>query len=740
MSNFSLPPGTDRNSVPDGDLGPSNELNRPRQARTVFFHRDGDSSNQSLRVPIHPNRYRGLDALLTDLTLRMPQLAYGVRAVFTPRGRHRVASLEDLAAGGHYVCSTNLRRPGVPLESGGDGDTERTASPKPPPKPPPLALKPRRQLRAPAGTADAGAPPDCKRVYISRNDDRQQRHILLLNRRTLRSFEQLLDDLSGIFRMLVCRLYTSDGRPVESLSALYNGPDSFVAAGSEKFQTVRTAWSGGGGGTGRNGADKAASPAPAAIKTKPQKIVKSLGHWRVQIDTPGVGHESSTAASSSRRLFLTVYGRQGCSGPLPLLRSQALIDEAESDFEVHTGQIGEILKVRLSLEARPRSSAAATVAAASAADLPVGRLVMTDADTGEELRFDFNCSLARAMMCKELPALGRDGRPVLPVERYTLEVHTGDLYNAGTSAAVTVTLHGDLGDTGPRELLFDRVEDKDFQVAPFMKGQVDKFSLEAVHLGRLTKLSVCHDAREPGHGWYLDKVAVRPESQPDEAAEFLCYRWLDSAEDDGRLARDLRPLRRQSAAAAASAGVPPDEQPALQQLERSSWQGIAWMFENNCTVQLYCPATGRPVRVNSDTSGKSGAQCEFRLRPHELLPRSVVVASARRPSQQLLLNADGRQSTLSTSKKAAAATSLPQPLVPHCRGRFRQGSVVTMATSREQALAVEQDGRRLNGAGAFVTLRSCSSGLWLGFEPDGRAVPVSDDAEPNVRLYPEVLT
>ncbi|PAA46727.1 hypothetical protein BOX15_Mlig000902g7, partial [Macrostomum lignano] len=315
MSNFSLPPGTDRNSVPDGDLGPSNELNRPRQARTVFFHRDGDSSNQSLRVPIHPNRYRGLDALLTDLTLRMPQLAYGVRAVFTPRGRHRVASLEDLAAGGHYVCSTNLRRPGVPLESGGDGDTERTASPKPPPKPPPLALKPRglrrqnrarlpplpdraaasnshpsseaaadplpsyrkprRQLRAPAGTADAGAPPDCKRVYISRNDDRQQRHILLLNRRTLRSFEQLLDDLSGIFRMLVCRLYTSDGRPVESLSALYNGPDSFVAAGSEKFQTVRTAWSGGGGGTGRNGADKAASPAPAAIKTKPQKIVKS---------------------------------------------------------------------------------------------------------------------------------------------------------------------------------------------------------------------------------------------------------------------------------------------------------------------------------------------------------------------------------------------------------------------------------------------------------------------------------
>uniref|UniRef100_A0A1I8FS84 PLAT domain-containing protein n=1 Tax=Macrostomum lignano TaxID=282301 RepID=A0A1I8FS84_9PLAT len=389
---------------------------------------------------------------------------------------------------------------------------------------------------------------------------------------------------------------------------------------------------------------------------------------------------------------------------------------------VHTGQIGEILKVRLSLEARPRSSAAATVAAASAADLPVGRLVMTDADTSEELRFDFNCSLGRAMMCKELPALGRDGRPVLPVERYTLEVHTGDLYNAGTSAAVTVTLHGDLGDTGPRELLFDRVDDKDFQVAPFMKGQVDKFSLEAVHLGRLTKLSVCHDAREPGHGWYLDKVAVRPESQPDEAAEFLCYRWLDSAEDDGRLARDLRPLRRQSAAAAASAGVPPDEQPALQQLERSSWQGIAWMFENNCTVQLYCPATGRPVRVNSDTSGKAGAQCEFRLRPHELLPRSVVVASARRPSQQLLLNADGRQSTLSTSKKAAAATSLPQPLVPHCRG----GSGKALW---EQALAVEQDGRRLNGAGGFVTLRSCSSGLWLGFEPDGRAVPVSDDAE-----------
>ena len=59
----------------------------------------------------------------------------------------------------------------------------------------------------------------------------------------------------------------------------------------------------------------------------------------------------------------------------------------------------------------------------------------------------------------------------ISVEKYEVTVVTGDLWNAGTDANVYITLYGDRGDTGVRQLLISHNDDK------FMNGQVMFFTV-----------------------------------------------------------------------------------------------------------------------------------------------------------------------------------------------------------------------------------------------------------------------
>lgn len=55
--------------------------------------------------------------------------------------------------------------------------------------------------------------------------------------------------------------------------------------------------------------------------------------------------------------------------------------------------------------------------------------------------------------------------------------------------------------------------------------QHDEFLIESVFLGQVRRVRVGHDGRGGGCGWFLDKVLVREEGQPESAAiEFPCSR------------------------------------------------------------------------------------------------------------------------------------------------------------------------------------------------------------------------
>ena len=61
--------------------------------------------------------------------------------------------------------------------------------------------------------------------------------------------------------------------------------------------------------------------------------------------------------------------------------------------------------------------------------------------------------------------------------KYEVVVVTGDVRGAGTDANVSLTVYGDHGDTGKREL---KQSFRDL----FERNQTDRFQIEALDLGR----------------------------------------------------------------------------------------------------------------------------------------------------------------------------------------------------------------------------------------------------------------
>lgn len=75
----------------------------PKVAKTVFIHRNGDTSQSPKRMVVNERQIRDFNSFLTRVTsgLRAP---VAMRTIYTPSGGHRVQKLEDLQSGSHYVA------------------------------------------------------------------------------------------------------------------------------------------------------------------------------------------------------------------------------------------------------------------------------------------------------------------------------------------------------------------------------------------------------------------------------------------------------------------------------------------------------------------------------------------------------------------------------------------------------------------------------------------------------------
>jgi len=107
---------------------------------------------------------------------------------------------------------------------------------------------------------------------------------------------------------------------------------------------------------------------------------------------------------------------------------------------------------------------------------------------------------------------------------YQLAVVTGKTRGSGTDATVHITINGDEGDTGDRQL---RKSSTHFN--KFENGNTDQFIIEAVNLGSLKTLKVWHENNAlAGSDWELDHVVV---TDPRDGTEtlFNCHSWLSKS-------------------------------------------------------------------------------------------------------------------------------------------------------------------------------------------------------------------
>ncbi|KAJ6662119.1 hypothetical protein lerEdw1_012584 [Lerista edwardsae] len=152
---------------------------------------------------------------------------------------------------------------------------------------------------------------------------------------------------------------------------------------------------------------------------------------------------------------------------------------------------------------------------------------MEELFTNQEVNFDCSCWFSHSQehgeLVKEFPAVNENQKS-LPVHKYIVSVHTGDLWGAETFANLYVTLYGERGDTGVRKLhhSFNFSEEK------FQRTKVDSFIVEAVSLGQLKKIVVGHDGEGCGAGIYLKMITVKKSENSDKEWLFPCWNWLDT--------------------------------------------------------------------------------------------------------------------------------------------------------------------------------------------------------------------
>nr|XP_020662186.1 lipoxygenase homology domain-containing protein 1 [Pogona vitticeps] len=236
-------------------------------------------------------------------------------------------------------------------------------------------------------------------------------------------------------------------------------------------------------------------------------------------------------AGTDAAIFLQVYGDKGKSDEMKLDNNSDNFEAGQIDkFMIELPDLGTLYKIRIWHEKR-----------SPFAGWHLNKVTLLKTLTKE--KYTFNCGRWLDVneddreIVRELTAEGPMVTEVLPVIKYRVTVHTGMVSGSGTDANVFACLIGDRGDTGDR-ILQNSVNTTN----KFEKGSADEAIIEAVNLEQVRRVRIGHDGKGGSSGWYLGKVIVREDGQPEsEAQEFPCYRWLDKNEDDGQIIRELVP-------------------------------------------------------------------------------------------------------------------------------------------------------------------------------------------------------
>ncbi|KAL5106091.1 Oxygen-regulated protein 1 [Taenia crassiceps] len=593
--------------------------------KVVHFYADGSNYGKGVRVVIQPNRFRSWETLLEFLTAKFPNLPFGVRSVFSPRGRTGIFSIAELNDDGIYIASDKRHQAkGIRLNERSvllpDWKAGRVPSGQK------LLSYSLKSLQSMDASTDQQANKQANRViYVHQNGNAFHRHRILLEGQAGNSLQKLLQELSFTLCEPVYKIYTLDGKEIQSVDEVFDGPEEYVAVGLEKFRPLskvhvdlssrhhrppeRACVH-----HGRNSLrHRSAHSGPVKLRSDPTKGLKNqsiphsqepkkgdglrtkgmssnlhssqsmlqLSNGRMKDSVPGGSHwlvrittglrdtkaRAEYTSACTANVFLTVQGTKSTSAALLLSLHQSrstpdtdgatsprtkastnglskrdtkpLFSPGQTDeFEVTLGDIGEIVKVRLShdntgnypelLVSHVRMTrlpgAHASMGSGYAKDGIASSSASSHSPTDSnpaDCTFYFNAwlsqNLSDGQVTREVASRGslslilREQRHLLqetlkrprrftpnspatevstlptaelsqlPTVQYRIRVKTSDLWNAGTAATVMVLLLGQFGDSGPR-YLWNR---QSARRRPFQQGQSWRVEIEIRKVERL---------------------------------------------------------------------------------------------------------------------------------------------------------------------------------------------------------------------------------------------------------------
>ncbi|VDK38458.1 unnamed protein product [Taenia asiatica] len=205
----------------------------------------------------------------------------------------------------------------------------------------------------------------------------------------------------------------------------------------------------------------------------------------------------------------------------------------------------------------------------------------------------------------KVPKLPMDDMLQLPTVQYHVRVKTSNLWDSGTTAAVMVLLFGQFGDSGPRHL-WNRQSAKR---RPFQQGQVDDFKFHCVILGRLNLLKVWLDSspRKTPETWCLEWIQVIEEDDPISSISSLTSTIIHQppALFHGDQWLYLEPvvnaLQMLPVAQPVDLIFGPNGESdyGFPATISKLWKSMEWMFKNGMEISFYSLVTGDPLSLMS---------------------------------------------------------------------------------------------------------------------------------------------
>ncbi|XP_041834418.1 retinitis pigmentosa 1-like 1 protein [Melanotaenia boesemani] len=197
-------------------------------AKRITFYKSGDSQFGGVRMAIHKRSFKCFDALLDDLSQKVP-LPFGVRTVTTPRGTHTIKHLEQLQDGGCYLCSDRRHAKPINIELASKRQGLWYHHGRRPQRPEAPSTTPPGHMHLPYRQ---------RRILLVKNSEPGMRRSIVLSRRSTRSLRAFLEEVSEVMQFHVHKLYTAEGRRIDSIQTLMTCPGVLVCVGREAFSPM----------------------------------------------------------------------------------------------------------------------------------------------------------------------------------------------------------------------------------------------------------------------------------------------------------------------------------------------------------------------------------------------------------------------------------------------------------------------------------------------------------------------